>query len=244
MPFSACGDRHRLRRNACWRAGLADRGHAGADRQFAGDEVGAARRATRLGVVVGEQHAFGGELVEVRRAAGHHAAVVSADVPHADVVAHDDDDVRPLPPAGAAAGCCACAELVSPTAESAEAATRELPLSSKSRRFSPPPAGSRCFSRLCGVIHVMTRVSSAASVVARAQLADRRVGRCLGSLDLLDHLIEVVLAGSWRGGSIARWRGSAADLSDRPPSECYAQGASPAVARPPVLNLLHDLSRL
>ena len=86
----------RLRRNAGWRAGLADRGHAGADRQLAGDEVGAARRAARLGVVVGEQHAFGGELVEVRRPPGHHAAVVGADVPDADVVAHDDDDVRPL----------------------------------------------------------------------------------------------------------------------------------------------------
>ena len=78
------------------RAGLADGGHAGADRQLAGDEVGATRRAARLGVVVGEQHAFGGELVEVRRPAGHHAAVVGADVPDADVVAHDDDDVRLL----------------------------------------------------------------------------------------------------------------------------------------------------
>ena len=78
------------------RAGLADRGHAGADRQLAGDEVGAARRAARLGVVVGEQHALGGDLVEVRRAARHHAAVVGADVPDADVVAHDDDDVGPL----------------------------------------------------------------------------------------------------------------------------------------------------
>ena len=94
------GNRHRLRRDADGCAGLADRGHAGADRQFAGDEVGAARRAARLGVVVGEQHAFGGELVEIRRPAGHHAAVVGADVPHADVVAHDDDDVGLLPSDG------------------------------------------------------------------------------------------------------------------------------------------------
>ena len=70
---------------------------------MAGDEVGAARRAARLGVVVGEQHALGGDLVEVRRAARHHAAVVGADVPDADVVAHDDDDVGPL------RRCCACA---------------------------------------------------------------------------------------------------------------------------------------
>ena len=77
-------------------AGLADGRHAGADRQLAGDEVGAPRRAAGLGVVVGEQHALGGDLVEVRRASRHHAAVISADVPDADVVAHDDDDVGPL----------------------------------------------------------------------------------------------------------------------------------------------------
>src|SRR5436190_22405889 len=41
--------------------------------------------------------------------------------------------------AGDGVGCCACAELVSPTAESAEAATRELPLSKRSRRFNPLP---------------------------------------------------------------------------------------------------------
>ena len=74
------GDGRRLRGHADWRAGLADRGQSGADRQFAGDEVGAARRAARLGVVVGEPHALGGELVEVRRPAGHHALVVGADV--------------------------------------------------------------------------------------------------------------------------------------------------------------------
>ena len=53
-------------------------------------------RAARLGVVVGEAHALGGELVEVRRPAGHDALVVGADVEPADVVAHDDDDVRTL----------------------------------------------------------------------------------------------------------------------------------------------------
>src|SRR6266481_1362263 len=43
-------------------------------------------------------------------------------------------------PAGAGIGCWACAGLVSPTAESAEAATRELPLNNRSRRFNPPLA--------------------------------------------------------------------------------------------------------
>src|SRR3954462_4285805 len=44
-------------------------------------------------------------------------------------------------PAGAGDGvaCCACAESVSPTAASAEAATRELPLNNRSRRFIPLP---------------------------------------------------------------------------------------------------------
>src|SRR5438309_1575271 len=41
--------------------------------------------------------------------------------------------------AGDGVGCCACAELVSPIAEIADAATRELPLNKRSRRFSPPP---------------------------------------------------------------------------------------------------------
>ncbi len=91
--FESGGNRHGLRRQPDGRAGLADGGHAGADRQFAGDEVGASRRAACLGVVVGEYHSLGGDLVEVRRAARHQAAVVGADVPHADVVAHDDDDV-------------------------------------------------------------------------------------------------------------------------------------------------------
>jgi hypothetical protein len=51
---------------------------------------------SRFGVVVGEQHALGGDSVEVRRPARHHAAMVGTDVPDADVVAHDDDDVGAL----------------------------------------------------------------------------------------------------------------------------------------------------
>ena len=34
-----------------------------------------------------------GELIEVRCASGHHAAVIRADVPHPDIVAHDEEDV-------------------------------------------------------------------------------------------------------------------------------------------------------
>ena len=114
--FQRLRDGDRLRRQAGGCAGLADRGHAGADRQLAGDEVGAARGATRFRVIIGEQHAFGGDLVEIRRAACHHAAVIGAEIPDADVVAHDDDDVGLLPGGRRGAGCCACAGLVSPTA--------------------------------------------------------------------------------------------------------------------------------
>ena len=82
-----------LRGQADIGAGLADGGHSGADRQLAGDEVGAAGGAARLGVVVGEAHAFRGEPVEVRRLARHDTLVVGADVEPADIVAHDDKDV-------------------------------------------------------------------------------------------------------------------------------------------------------
>ena len=67
------GDRRSLGRHADLRAGLTDGGEPGADRKLAGDEVRAPRRAARLGVVVGEAHALGGEPVEVRRSARHHA---------------------------------------------------------------------------------------------------------------------------------------------------------------------------
>ena len=56
-------------------------------------KFGSTRRATCLGVIVREYHALLGELVEVWRLAGHQAAVVSADVPHANVIAHNHNDV-------------------------------------------------------------------------------------------------------------------------------------------------------
>ena len=78
------------------RASLADRGHSGANRQFTGDEVRSTRRTACLGVVVGEPHAFGSHPVQIRRPARHHTLVVGADVEPADVVTHDEDDVRLL----------------------------------------------------------------------------------------------------------------------------------------------------
>ena len=87
------GDGRRGRRHADLGARLADCRHAGADGQLAGDEVRATRRATCLGIVVGEKHAALGKFIEVRCSARHHASAVSADVPNADVIAHDEDDV-------------------------------------------------------------------------------------------------------------------------------------------------------
>jgi hypothetical protein len=43
--------------------------------------------------MIDEQQAFLGDSVDVRRAASHHAAVIGADVPDADIVAHDEEDV-------------------------------------------------------------------------------------------------------------------------------------------------------
>ena len=93
LRFERGGNGAGFRRDADLGPRLADRGHAGADGQLAHDEVGATRRATRFRVVVGEEHAFLGHLIEGGRSAGHHAAMVGADVPHADVIAHDEEDV-------------------------------------------------------------------------------------------------------------------------------------------------------
>ena len=46
-----------------------------------------------LAVVVGEQRAFLRDTVNVGRLVAHHALVVGADVPVADVIAPDDEDI-------------------------------------------------------------------------------------------------------------------------------------------------------
>src|SRR5437016_2869593 len=54
LHFERGGDRASLSWYADFGSRLADRGHSSTDGQFAHDEVGAARRAARLGVIVGE----------------------------------------------------------------------------------------------------------------------------------------------------------------------------------------------
>ena len=61
---------------------------------LAGDESRASGGAALLAVPVGEERAFLGDAVDVGRLVAHHALVVGADVPVADVVAPDDQDVR------------------------------------------------------------------------------------------------------------------------------------------------------
>jgi hypothetical protein len=53
---------------------LTDRGHPGANRQLASNKVGPARRATGLGIIIGEEHALFGYLIEVRRHGREHEA--------------------------------------------------------------------------------------------------------------------------------------------------------------------------
>src|SRR5262249_203839 len=71
----------------------ADLVQAGADRVLAGDKARAAGGAALLGIVVGEGHPFLRHPVDVRGLVAHHAATEVADVPYADVVAPEDQDI-------------------------------------------------------------------------------------------------------------------------------------------------------
>ncbi len=74
-------------------AGHSHLGHATADRHRTADECCATGRTALLSVVVGEGHAFFGNAVNVRGLVAHHAAVVVADVPRANIVAPDDENI-------------------------------------------------------------------------------------------------------------------------------------------------------
>src|SRR5271167_5207060 len=75
-------------------AGHADFGQAGANRVLTGDEARAAGCAALLAIPVGEGCSFLRDAIDVGRLIAHHASTVMADVPIADVVAPDDEDVR------------------------------------------------------------------------------------------------------------------------------------------------------
>src|SRR5271157_3904873 len=75
------------------RAGQPDLGQPGANRALPGNKRGAPRRAALLRVVVGEQRAFVSQPVNVGCLVMHHAQVVGTDIPVADVIAEDDEDI-------------------------------------------------------------------------------------------------------------------------------------------------------
>ena len=74
-------------------AGHADFGQAGADRVLTGDEACAAGGAALLAVPIGEGRAFLRDAVDVGGLVAHHAHAVMADVPYADVVSPNDEDI-------------------------------------------------------------------------------------------------------------------------------------------------------
>ena len=74
-------------------AGHADLGQAGADRVLAAYEGRAAGGAALLRVPVGEGRPFFADAVDVGGPVAHHALAIAADVPHADVVAPEDQDI-------------------------------------------------------------------------------------------------------------------------------------------------------
>src|SRR5213080_15312 len=80
LRFERRGYRASLRWDPDLGTGLADRGHACANRKLTHDEVCATRRATGLGVIVGEQHSLLSHLIEVGCSPRHHAAMVGTDV--------------------------------------------------------------------------------------------------------------------------------------------------------------------
>src|SRR5262249_31781893 len=94
LGFQSGGERSCFSRysNVC--TGLADRRETRADWQFTRYEIRPAGRATCLGIIVSEHHAFRGQLVEVRRSPRHHASMVGADIEPANIVTHDDEYVR------------------------------------------------------------------------------------------------------------------------------------------------------
>src|SRR4051794_29745109 len=66
---------------------------SGAQRALSGNERRTARSARLLPVIISEDRALAGDAIDIRRAIAHHAAVVGADVPIADIIGHDHEDI-------------------------------------------------------------------------------------------------------------------------------------------------------
>src|SRR5215471_3537618 len=92
-----CCDGRRLRRHPSGGTGLSDCRKTSPNWQFTSNEVRASGGTTRFRVIVGKAHALAGHPVEIGRSASHDALIVDANIRPTDVIAHDDNDVWPLP---------------------------------------------------------------------------------------------------------------------------------------------------
>jgi hypothetical protein len=93
LVLEQAGDGRVFHHHAFLRARQADLAEPGTEHALAHDERRAAGGAGLLGVVVAEAHAFATDTVDVGRLVAHHAARVVGNVPEADVVAPEDEDV-------------------------------------------------------------------------------------------------------------------------------------------------------
>ena len=77
-----------------WAAGKFRQDHADADRLHAGDEGRTPGSATLLGVIVHELGTFIADAVDVGRLPDHQPLMVDARLHPADIIAHDEEDIR------------------------------------------------------------------------------------------------------------------------------------------------------
>src|SRR5438552_11160239 len=81
----------RLKSHRC--TGQSDFGQAGAERILTADEGCTSSGAALLAVIVGEFNALVGDTVDVWRTVAHHAIAKVADIPHANVIAPENQDI-------------------------------------------------------------------------------------------------------------------------------------------------------
>src|SRR4029453_1073427 len=93
LRLKQVGDGDIARLQTFLRAGQSNLEHAGAETRLTGDETRASGGAALLTIPIREQRAFLGDAVKVWRLVAHHALVVGAEVPVANVIAPDDEDV-------------------------------------------------------------------------------------------------------------------------------------------------------
>jgi hypothetical protein len=73
----------------------ADLGEPGADRRLAGNECGATGGAALLAIEIGEHRAFLRNAIEIGCTVAHNAVVIATEIKPANVIGHDEQNVRP-----------------------------------------------------------------------------------------------------------------------------------------------------